>query len=124
MGGRPATRDRRQRASSRCATEKRRTGPCLLEKLLPLNSAKPKLAALATSLRWPRSYLFGRVTPREPGLSAEGKMSDENVALGRRWFEEEWNQKKSNSVPELLAADAGMHGISETGEAGARPAGL
>src|SRR6266481_2695860 len=116
MGGRPAARDRRERASARCATEKRRTGPCLLEKLLPLNSAKPKLAALATSLHWPRTYLFGRLTPREPGLSAEGKMLNDNVALGRRWFEEVWNQKKSNSVPELLAADAVMHGISESCE--------
>lgn len=43
-------------------------------------------------------------------------MSDDNVALGRRWFEEVWNQKKSGAVPELLAADAVMHGISETGE--------
>jgi steroid delta-isomerase-like uncharacterized protein len=42
-------------------------------------------------------------------------MSDENVALGRRWFEEVWNQRKSNAVPELLAADCVMHGISETG---------
>jgi len=27
-------------------------------------------------------------------VRAEGKMSDDNVALGRRWFEEVWNQKK------------------------------
>jgi predicted ester cyclase len=43
-------------------------------------------------------------------------MSDENVALGRRWFEEVWNQRRSGPVPELLAADCVMHGISETGE--------
>lgn len=43
-------------------------------------------------------------------------MTDANVALGKRWFEEVWNQKKSESVPELLAADCVMHGISETGE--------
>lgn len=43
-------------------------------------------------------------------------MSDTNVALGRRWFEEVWNQKKRESVEELLAADAVMHGISENGE--------
>jgi predicted ester cyclase len=43
-------------------------------------------------------------------------MSDDNVALGRRWFEEVWNQKKRGAVAELLAADAVMHGISETGE--------
>ncbi len=42
-------------------------------------------------------------------------MSDENVALGRRWFEEVWNQRSSGSVPELLAADCVMHGISESG---------
>jgi steroid delta-isomerase-like uncharacterized protein len=43
-------------------------------------------------------------------------MSEENVALGRRWFEEVWNQGKSGSVAELLAADCVMHGISENGE--------
>src|SRR5258708_40330633 len=42
-------------------------------------------------------------------------MSDENVALGKRWFEEVWNQKNGGAVPELLAADCVMHGISETG---------
>jgi predicted ester cyclase len=42
-------------------------------------------------------------------------MADDNVALGKRWFEEVWNQKKIESVPELLAADSVMHGISETG---------
>ncbi len=42
-------------------------------------------------------------------------MSDDNVALGRRWFEEVWNQKKSASILELLATDAVMHGISESG---------
>jgi steroid delta-isomerase-like uncharacterized protein len=43
-------------------------------------------------------------------------MADDNVALGKRWFEEVWNQKKSGAVAELLAADCVMHGISETGE--------
>ena len=43
-------------------------------------------------------------------------MSEENVDLGKRWFEEVWNQKRSESVPDLLAADCVMHGISETGE--------
>lgn len=43
-------------------------------------------------------------------------MPDDNVALGKRWFEEVWNQKKGAAVPELLAADAVMHGISESGE--------
>ena len=51
-------------------------------------------------------------------------MADDNVAVGKRWFEEVWNQKKSNSVPELLAADAVMHGISETGEDVHGPAGF
>jgi steroid delta-isomerase-like uncharacterized protein len=43
-------------------------------------------------------------------------MADDNVALGKRWFEEVWNQKKRESVEELLAADCVMHGISENGE--------
>jgi steroid delta-isomerase-like uncharacterized protein len=43
-------------------------------------------------------------------------MAEDNVALGRRWFEEVWNQRKSESVQEFLAADCVMHGISETGE--------
>ncbi|HEV2195157.1 MAG TPA: ester cyclase [Candidatus Acidoferrum sp.] len=43
-------------------------------------------------------------------------MPDDNVAVGKRWFEEVWNQRKSKSVTELLAADAVMHGISESGE--------
>ena len=51
-------------------------------------------------------------------------MADDNVALGRRWFEEVWNQKKSESVPELLAADCVMHVISETGEGVRGPAGF
>jgi len=51
-------------------------------------------------------------------------MSDENVALGKRWFEEVWNLKKSGAVAELLAADAVMHGISETGEDVHGPAGF
>ena len=51
-------------------------------------------------------------------------MSDDNVALGRRWFEEVWNQKKSAAAAELLAADAVMHGISETGEDVHGPAGF
>jgi predicted ester cyclase len=42
-------------------------------------------------------------------------MADDNVALGKRWFEEVWNQRKGGSVPEFLAADCVMHGISESG---------
>lgn len=42
-------------------------------------------------------------------------MTEDNVALGKWWFEEVWNQKNSSSVRELLATDCVMHGISETG---------
>ena len=42
-------------------------------------------------------------------------MADDNVALGKRWFEEVWNQRKSGALPEFLAADCVMHGISESG---------
>ena len=36
-------------------------------------------------------------------------MSTDNVALGKRWFEEVWNQKRSDAVPEFLAADCVMY---------------
>ncbi|HTB93257.1 MAG TPA: ester cyclase [Candidatus Sulfotelmatobacter sp.] len=42
-------------------------------------------------------------------------MADDNVEFGKRWFEEVWNHKKGESVPEFLSADCVMHGISETG---------
>ncbi len=42
-------------------------------------------------------------------------MTEDNVDLGKRWFEEVWNQVPSEAVPDLPAADAVMHGISETG---------
>jgi steroid delta-isomerase-like uncharacterized protein len=43
-------------------------------------------------------------------------MAEENVALVRRWFEEVWNQKRSETIRELLAPDCVAHGASETGE--------
>ncbi|MGB7435865.1 MAG: ester cyclase [Candidatus Acidiferrum sp.] len=42
-------------------------------------------------------------------------MVEENVELGRRWFEEVWNQKRSDSIREMLAPQCVAHGTSETG---------
>lgn len=42
-------------------------------------------------------------------------MVEENLALVRRWFEEVWNQKRSETIRELLSADCVAHGTSETG---------
>lgn len=33
-------------------------------------------------------------------------MSAENIAIARRWFEEVWNQRKSETIDELVAADS------------------
>lgn len=42
-------------------------------------------------------------------------MSDENVALMYRWFEEVWNQKRAAAIDEMLAADGIVHGLGEAG---------
>jgi steroid delta-isomerase-like uncharacterized protein len=38
-------------------------------------------------------------------------MLEENKALVRRWFEEVWNQGRSDVIDELLAEDAVIHGL-------------
>ena len=38
-------------------------------------------------------------------------MSEENKALIRRWFEQVWNQGKSNVIDELLTSDVIIHGL-------------
>jgi len=42
-------------------------------------------------------------------------MVEENVALVKRWFEQVWNQKRSDTIRELVSADCVAHGTSETG---------
>lgn len=37
-------------------------------------------------------------------------MSAETVAVARRWFEEVWNQRRVETIHELLAADSVVHG--------------
>ena len=38
-------------------------------------------------------------------------MSETNKALMRRWFEEVWNQGRSEAIDELLADDVVIHGL-------------
>jgi steroid delta-isomerase-like uncharacterized protein len=40
-------------------------------------------------------------------------MLEQNKALIRRWFEEVWNQGRAGAIPELLAEDGIVHGLSE-----------
>jgi steroid delta-isomerase-like uncharacterized protein len=42
-------------------------------------------------------------------------MANENVALMRRWFEEVWNQRRRETITELLAEGGVAHWIDETG---------
>ena len=42
---------------------------------------------------------------------------EENVAATRRWFEEVWNQRRVETIHELVAPDCVIQGVSETGEA-------
>ena len=49
-------------------------------------------------------------------VPTEGEMVEENVKLVKRWFDEVWNQKRSDTISELVSADCVAHGTSETGE--------
>lgn len=42
-------------------------------------------------------------------------MSDENVALTYRWFEEVWNKGRAEAIDEMFAADGIAHGLGEAG---------
>ncbi len=52
---------------------------------------------------------------------------EQHKALVRRWFEEVWNKGRADAIPEMLAEDAVVHGLSEDaakpllGPAGFRP---
>lgn len=43
-------------------------------------------------------------------------MSEAPVALIHRWFEEVWNQGRTDSIAELLAPDAVIHGLGDDSE--------
>jgi steroid delta-isomerase-like uncharacterized protein len=43
-------------------------------------------------------------------------MSEQNKTLVKRWFEEVWNQGRSEAIDELFAADGIAHGLSEDDE--------
>ncbi len=42
-------------------------------------------------------------------------MSDANVAILKRWFEEVWNQRREETIMELLAPDCIGHGTRDNG---------
>jgi predicted ester cyclase len=48
-------------------------------------------------------------------MPTEDKLVEETVALVKRWFEQVWNQKRSDTIHALLSADCVAHGTSETG---------
>jgi steroid delta-isomerase-like uncharacterized protein len=41
-------------------------------------------------------------------------MENENIRLARRWFEEVWNQRRTNTIDELLTDESVCHSESET----------
>jgi steroid delta-isomerase-like uncharacterized protein len=40
-------------------------------------------------------------------------MSDENIALTRRWFEEVWNKGREEAIDEMFAAEGIAHGLAD-----------
>src|ERR1700736_6766074 len=43
-------------------------------------------------------------------------MVEANVAAMKRWFEEVWNQRRMETIYELVAPDCVIQGVSEIGE--------
>ena len=41
-------------------------------------------------------------------------MSEQNIAVVRRWFEEVWNQGCESSIDELFSADGVAHGLGDS----------
>ena len=50
-------------------------------------------------------------------------MSNENVALIYRWFEEVWNKGRAEAIDEMFAVDGIAHGLGEAGVDVEGPAG-
>jgi predicted ester cyclase len=42
-------------------------------------------------------------------------MSDANIAIAKRWFEEVWNQRRTATITELFAPNGISHGVAEDG---------
>jgi steroid delta-isomerase-like uncharacterized protein len=42
-------------------------------------------------------------------------MSEANIALAKRWYDEVWNQRRTATIAELLAPDAVAHNTTEDG---------
>jgi steroid delta-isomerase-like uncharacterized protein len=51
-------------------------------------------------------------------------MSDENVALTYRWFEEVWNKGRAEAIDEMFAVDGIARGLGEAGVDVVGPAGF
>ncbi|MFL6439896.1 MAG: ester cyclase [Terriglobales bacterium] len=50
-------------------------------------------------------------------MAAATSSSHVNVELVRRWFQQVWNEGRIETVEELLASDAVVHGLGEQGKA-------
>ena len=42
-------------------------------------------------------------------------MSESNIQLFKRWFEEVWNQRRTTTITELFAPNGVSHGVDENG---------
>lgn len=51
-------------------------------------------------------------------------MTADNIALTRRWFEEVWNQGRTETIYELFAADGRIHGVGGPGDTAHGPEGF
>jgi steroid delta-isomerase-like uncharacterized protein len=73
--------------------------------LLLRNETRPQIGFAVT-------YTSGTI----PFTAAqEENMSEANVALMKRWFEEVWNQRRTATITELFAPNGISHGVDESG---------
>ena len=42
-------------------------------------------------------------------------MSEANIAISKRWFDEVWNQRRTATITELFAPNGVSHGVDENG---------
>lgn len=51
-------------------------------------------------------------------------MAEAEIAVAKRWFEEVWNQRRSETIDALLATDAPVYGINHGADRIVGPAGF
>ena len=67
------------------------------------------------ALCYPLAEFLGRLAEEHAQLGQQGpQVSEQNIAVVRRWFEEVWNQGRESSIDELFPAGGVAHGLGDS----------